>query len=100
MLALARDTTSAIVVIGIYWIAHFIDDFIVLPIAERRIVSLPPVLTVTAQLLLVGPAGVIGIMLAAPLAATSIVVIQRLWVDKFAYAIPMAGMLRPEEKAS
>jgi predicted PurR-regulated permease PerM len=51
--------------------------FLVLPIAERRIVHLAPALTIGTQLLLVGPAGIVGIMLAAPLAATCITLVRK-----------------------
>jgi predicted PurR-regulated permease PerM len=81
VLAMVIDLKSALLVALIFWLAHFIDDFLVLPIAERRIVSLPPALTATFQLLLAGPAGIVGVMLAAPLTATAIVLTRRLWVE-------------------
>jgi predicted PurR-regulated permease PerM len=81
VLALAIDVRTAIFVALLFWLAHFIDDFLVLPVAERRIVHLPPALTVTMQLLLVVPAGILGIMLAAPLSATGIVLARRLFIE-------------------
>ena len=88
LLALTIDPKSALLVALIYWLAHFVDDFLVLPVAERRIVSLPQALTIAFQLLLAGPAGIVGVMLAAPLAATTIVVVRRLWIVDVAESDP------------
>lgn len=68
-------------VILVYWIAHAIDDFFVIPIAERRVVRLPPALTIAAQLVLGLAAGLIGIMMAAPLVAVTTVLVRRLVVE-------------------
>jgi predicted PurR-regulated permease PerM len=65
----------------LYWLAHSIDDFLVIPIAQWRIVHLPPVLTIAAQLVLGLAAGVIGIMMAAPFVAVTIVIVKRILVE-------------------
>lgn len=65
----------------LYWLAHAIDDFFVIPVAERRVVRLPPALTIAAQLVLGLAAGLIGIMMAAPLVAVAIVLVRRLLVE-------------------
>jgi predicted PurR-regulated permease PerM len=48
---------------------------------EKRAVALPPALTITAQVLLGLLAGGIGLVLAAPLAAVSMVLVQRFYVE-------------------
>jgi len=53
----------------------------VIPLAERRVVRLPPVLTIAAQLVLGLASGVLGIMMAAPFVAISIVLLNRLVVE-------------------
>jgi predicted PurR-regulated permease PerM len=65
----------------LFWLAHALDDFFVIPIAERRIVRLPPALTIAAQLVLGLASGALGIMMAAPLVAVAIVVMRRLVVE-------------------
>jgi predicted PurR-regulated permease PerM len=65
----------------LFWLAHAIDDFFVIPVAERRIVRLPPALTIATQLVLGLASGALGIMMAAPFVAVAIVVIRRLVVE-------------------
>lgn len=71
----------AVAVVILYWLAHAIDDFLVIPFAERRVVRLPPVLTIGAQLVLGLAAGIIGVMVAAPFVAVGIVLVHRLIVE-------------------
>jgi predicted PurR-regulated permease PerM len=81
IIAFAISPRLAVFVLFAYWLVHFIDDFLVSPFIERRMVRLPPILTLVAQIALGIAAGTVGIMLAAPLVATTIVVVERLWVD-------------------
>lgn len=68
-------------VLVLYWAAHAIDDFFVIPVAERRIVRLPPALTIGTQLVLGFAGGLIGVMMAAPFVAVCIVLVRRLVVE-------------------
>jgi len=81
MLASLAGWREVAIVAVIYWLAHAIDDFLVAPIAERRVVRLPPALTVVTQVVLGLASGVLGIMMAAPLAAVAIVFVRRLLVE-------------------
>jgi predicted PurR-regulated permease PerM len=51
------------------------------PLVEKRAVSLPPALTLTAQVLLGLLAGGLGLVLAAPLTAVAMVLVQRLYIE-------------------
>jgi predicted PurR-regulated permease PerM len=68
-------------VVVLFWLAHAIDDFLVIPVAERKIVRLPPALTIAAQLVLGLASGALGIMMAAPFVAVAIVMVRRLIVE-------------------
>ncbi len=68
-------------VVALFWLAHALDDFFVIPVAERRIVRLPPALTIAAQLVLGLASGALGIMMAAPFVAVAIVAMRRLVVE-------------------
>lgn len=81
LLAVPLGWQRVLMVVAIYWVAHALDDFLVIPFAERRVVRLPPVLTIAAQLVLGLASGVIGIMMAAPFVAVSIVLLNRLVVE-------------------
>ena len=82
LIALATSPRLALAVLVMYWIAHFIDDFLVSPFVERQVVRLPPILTLCAQIVFGMAAGVLGIMLAAPIVAVMLVLVRRLWVDE------------------
>lgn len=88
LFALAIGPERAGLVAAMYWLVHALDDFFVIPIAERRLVKLPPALTILVQLALAAFAGVAGIALAAPLTATAIVLVRRLWVEDVLEAEP------------
>ncbi|HZX67498.1 MAG TPA: AI-2E family transporter [Candidatus Elarobacter sp.] len=81
LLAVPFGWQRVLVVVALYWLAHVLDDFIVIPIAERRVVSLPPALTIAAQLVLGLAGGVLGIMMAAPFVAVATVLLRRLVVE-------------------
>ncbi len=57
-------------------LVHFLEGNIITPLLERRIVSLPPAVVMTAQLLLAVIAGPLGVALAAPLTAVSLGVLH------------------------
>jgi predicted PurR-regulated permease PerM len=82
LFALAIGPERAVLVAAMYWAAHAVDDFLVIPVAERRIVKLPPALTILVQIALGSFAGVAGVALAAPLTATAIVLVRTLWVEE------------------
>jgi len=81
LLAAPHGWQRVVAVVALYWFAHALDDFLVIPIAERRVVRLPPVLTIAAQLVLGLASGVLGIMMAAPFVAIVIVLVHRLVVE-------------------
>jgi predicted PurR-regulated permease PerM len=81
VLAAPLGWERVVAIVVLYWLAHSIDDFLVIPIAQSRIVHLPPVLTIAAQLILGLAAGVIGIMMAAPFVAVTIVIVKRILVE-------------------
>jgi predicted PurR-regulated permease PerM len=51
------------------------------PLVQQRAVYLPPVLLITAQLALGVLVGFVGIVLATPLAAATMVAVQMLYVE-------------------
>jgi predicted PurR-regulated permease PerM len=69
LLAFAISPTKGILTMLLFGIAHFLEGNIVTPLLERKIVTLPPALTLAVQLLLASVTGAIGVVLAAPLTA-------------------------------
>jgi len=82
LLAFAVSPAKGILTVLLFAAAHFLEGSIVMPLLERKIVSLPPALTLTAQLLLASIAGPVGIVLAAPLTAVGLGILQALHVER------------------
>jgi predicted PurR-regulated permease PerM len=77
LLALLKSPTLAIYVIVLYVVIQSVESYLVTPLIQRRVVSLPPALTLTAQLLL---AGFLGLFLATPLTVVAMVLIEELYI--------------------
>jgi predicted PurR-regulated permease PerM len=69
---LAISPTKGLLTVGLFLLVHFLEGNLITPLLERRIVSLPPALTMTAQLFLAVIAGPLGLALAAPLTAAAL----------------------------
>jgi predicted PurR-regulated permease PerM len=84
ILGFVQSPATALAVVIMYVIIHVLDDFVVAPVVERKVVKLPPILTLVSQIVLGIATGAVGVMLAAPLVAAGIVVVRRLWVEDVA----------------
>jgi predicted PurR-regulated permease PerM len=72
---------TAVYVLGLYIGVQLVESNIVTPLIERRTVELPPALTVTFQLALAVLVGGLGLILATPLLAMIMVVVQMVYVQ-------------------
>lgn len=72
LLAVAISPMKGLFTVLLFLAVHFLEGNVITPLLERRIVRLPPALTLTAQLLLAVIAGPLGLALAAPLAAAAL----------------------------
>lgn len=81
LLALSIDPRLAIPVALLFWGVHAAEGMFLTPIVEQRTVKLPPVLTLSAQVLLAVLVGAIGVALAAPLTAVGMVLVRRFYVE-------------------
>lgn len=69
LLAFLRGPTTALIVIALFIGIQFIESYIVSPVIQRRMLSLPPALTLGAQALLGAVAGSLGLVVATPILA-------------------------------
>jgi predicted PurR-regulated permease PerM len=76
LLALAISPVKGLLVILLFMAVHFVEGNIITPLLQRKIVRLPPALTLIAQLLLAVIAGPLGFALAAPLTAAALGIFQ------------------------
>lgn len=69
LLAFAISPGRGFLTVTLFGLVHFLEGNVVTPLAERKIVTLPPALTLSLQLLLASVTGLLGIAMAAPLTA-------------------------------
>lgn len=72
LLAVSISPMKGLLTVVLFLTVHFLEGNLITPLLERRIVRLPPALTMTAQLLLAVIAGPLGLALAAPFAAAAL----------------------------
>jgi predicted PurR-regulated permease PerM len=81
LVALTQGETQVIHVVIIYAVTHAIESHILIPLVQRRAVFLPPTLSVLAVVLLGLLAGVLGLVVAAPIALVAMLLVKMLYVE-------------------
>lgn len=84
LLAFTISTKTAVVVALIYIACQTIVASIVTPLLQKKIIDIPPALTLLSQLIMGTLSGIMGIILAVPLLAILIIVIEELHVKNAA----------------
>jgi predicted PurR-regulated permease PerM len=82
LLALTISTNTAIIVAIIYIVCQTIVANIVRPLIQKKMINLPPALTLISQLVMGSVSGALGIVLAVPLLAILLILIDELYVKK------------------
>jgi predicted PurR-regulated permease PerM len=83
LLALTEDATMALWVLGLYSVVQTFEAYLLTPLVQQRVVHLPPVVTIITQVFFAWTVGPIGLLIAVPLVAVLMVVIQMLYVEDF-----------------
>jgi len=81
LLAFIDSPISALYVLALFVVVQLIESNLVTPLIERRTVELPPVLTIVSQLALAILFGAVGLILATPLLAVVMVLVQTLYIQ-------------------
>jgi predicted PurR-regulated permease PerM len=81
LLALVDGPQQALYVAALYGGLQLLDNFVVSPLVDRYSVSIPPVLSITAQLLMGLLVGLMGVIVASPLVAVALVLVRMLYVE-------------------
>lgn len=81
LLALVDSPVRALWVVLLYVGIQIVETYGITPFIERRTVSMPPATLLGAQVLLSVLFGGLGLVLASPLAATALVVVQMLYIQ-------------------
>ncbi|MBM3282860.1 AI-2E family transporter [Candidatus Gottesmanbacteria bacterium] len=66
LIALTISPTTAIIVIILYFIIHQLENNLIVPIVMKKVVGLPPLVTIIAMLIGAKLAGIGGVLLAIP----------------------------------
>ena len=81
LLAFIDSPTSALYVLILFVVVQLIESNLLTPMIERRTVELPPVLTIASQLALTLLVGAVGLILATPILAVVMVLVQTLYIE-------------------
>jgi len=82
LLALTISPNTAIIVALIYIVVQTLVSNIIAPIVQKKIINLPPALTIIAQLVMAALAGVMGIIMAIPVLAIAMILVDELYVKR------------------
>lgn len=78
LLGLQQGTGTALAVAGLYAGAQALESYVLTPLIQRKAVSLPPAVTLLAQVAVGLVAGGIGLLLATPLIAATLAIARGL----------------------
>jgi predicted PurR-regulated permease PerM len=82
LVALAEDPLLVIWVIVVYSVVQLLESYLITPIIQQRAVHIPPALLITVEVLMAVLFGILGILLATPLAVVGIVMVQMLYIEQ------------------
>jgi predicted PurR-regulated permease PerM len=96
LLALTMGTNTAIIVSLLYIVSQTIVANIVTPLIQKKMINLPPALTLISQLIMAAVSGALGIILAVPLLAITFILVEELYVKKIntTEPKPQTGLLK------
>ena len=80
LIGLAQGPELALWVIGLYVVVHHVEAYVIQPVIQQFAVEIPAVITLFCLLAFGLLFGIIGILLAAPLAVVSYILVKRLYV--------------------
>jgi predicted PurR-regulated permease PerM len=81
LIGLLDSPTTAMWVALLYVAVQTIESYVLTPLLQQKAVSLPPALTITAQLIMAGFVGGMGLALATPLTVVVLVLVKSLYVE-------------------
>ena len=81
LLAFIESPTKALYVLILYIVVQLIESNLITPMIDRETVELPPALTIISQLALGVLIGGLGLVLATPLLAVIMVLVQMVYIQ-------------------
>jgi predicted PurR-regulated permease PerM len=81
LVALTAGPAKALYVLVVYAVVQFCESYLITPLIQERAVSIPPALLISAQVVAGVLAGILGVLLASPMAVVLVVGVQMLYVE-------------------
>jgi predicted PurR-regulated permease PerM len=82
LLGFTISFNMALIIAVMYILIQTLESNIITPMVQKRMINIPPALTIIAQLLMGTLSGFLGILLATPMLAITIVLVDELYVKK------------------
>jgi len=83
LVAMAQGTLYLVPVGIFYVIIQSLEGFFLTPMIHRKVITMPPVLILATQVLLYKLTGFLGVLLAMPLVACAMVIVQMIYIEDF-----------------
>ena len=80
LVALTVGWTTALWTVLVYVTCHLVEGYVVAPLVQRRLIDLPPALTILSMTVMGALFGLLGVILGTPLAAAGLVIVRELYV--------------------
>lgn len=77
-----ESSTTALLVLGLYMLVQVLESNLITPKIQKKLINIPPALIITAQLFMGVLTGGWGLVLATPLVAILIVLMNKLYIEK------------------
>ena len=81
LVASTVGTSEALYVVLLYWGVQTMEGYVFSPLVFQKTIDIPPMLTISAQVVLGSLLGVIGLMFATPLTACALLLVQRIYIE-------------------
>ena len=81
LVGLSQSPTQALWVALLFLVVQTLEGNVIAPLIQKRTISMPPVLTILSQTVLGTLFGGLGLILATPVAAASMVAVQMIYIE-------------------
>lgn len=81
LMAFVDSPQKAMIVAFVYWGIQFLENNLLIPYLMKEQLSIPPAMTLLAQVVMAYVLGFLGLFVAIPLLATALVTVRTFWVD-------------------
>ncbi len=85
-LALTVGWSTALWALVVYFACHVVEGYVVAPLVQRRLIELPPAMTILSMMVMGTLFGPLGVLVGTPLAAAIMVVVQEAYIADVLHA--------------